>query len=351
MKGKHTYDMEVMVAKAVAALAVACMLAACVGAASDAVFAGVAGGESQEPASAEEAISEKIEVSQGVREAGWYVDNDGDVFYIGEGGTPLTGWWYLSGHWFHFEDDGAATKGWIAWRGEWRYCSQKTGAVATNAPVEGAYWAGADGSLTPVEGMLAQGGTTSWTAASGTDRAKFVAYLTAHALDYLGTIYDSWPCSVPGTGMHCAGFVDRALYDAGFAYGFWNDLSGTGYESYSFNNGYLYRPDEDPYSNENCWHVGGWAMWMNGYGIRWRAYRTHEDAMAGAQRGEFQKGDIIIYSTSDISAYDYSGVEHIAFYWGDEDNWSLIWESSPENDNAIVERSEYTSMLFVLTST
>lgn len=317
--------------------------------------AGVAEGADAQTATVtpaeEEVFAPSMEIGQGVKKADWYVDNDGNIFYFGKDGEPLTGWQYLDKRWFHFAKDGAAIKGWTTWQGSWRFCSEKTGAMVCDNPVEGAYWADGYGSLTPVAGIMEEGGSRSWTEVSGTDLASFVAYLTAHANDYLGTAYDSWPCSVPGVGMHCVGFVDRAFYDAGFGDGFWNDLAGTGYERYFYNNGYMYRADEDPYTNENCWHVGGWAMWVNANDIHWRAYATHEDAMAGAQRGEFQKGDIIIYSTTSIGGYDYSGIEHIAIYWGDENDWSLIWESSPEHDNAIVDRSEYACTMYVLTST
>ena len=291
----------------------------------------------------------QVDVSQGSRDSGWFVDENNDIYYISKG-TPLTGWQSLNGRWFHFDDDGAAIKGWTTWQGEWRYCDPKTGAMVTNNPVEGAYWADDNGALTPVEGIMEEGGSIPWTAVSRTDRTKLVAYLEEHASEYLGTIYNSWPCSEPGVGMQCAGFVDRALYDAGYGKGFYLHLSGTGYERYWYNDGYMYRADEDPYTNENCWHVLGWVLWAREYDVHWRAYRTHEDAMAGAQRGEFQKGDILIYSWTSIAGYDCSGNEHVAFYWGDEDDWSLIWESSPIHDNAIVERSEYESYIYVLTS-
>lgn len=299
---------------------------------------------------AEDPISPQSEDSEGALEAGWHVDGNDNVFYIGEDGEPLTGWQYLNGHWFKFKDDGAATKGWTAYGDRWCYCNERTGAVVANGPAQGTYWIDADGTISQVNGKMAEGGSRSWTEVSGANRAAIVAYLTYHASDYLGTVYSSWPCSVPGTGMHCAGFVDRAIYDAGFGDGFWNNLAGTGYESYFYNDGLMYRADEDPYTNENCWHVVGWDIWMNANDVHWVAYATHEDAMAGAQRGEFRKGDIMIYSTSAIEDYDYSGSEHIALYWGDERDWSLVWESSPEHDNAIVAASEYEMPIYVLTS-
>ena len=304
----------------------------------------------EEAAEELETLGFNVETSRGKKEAGWYIDNNGDVFYIGKDGEPLTGWQEFSGYWFHFGEDGAAIKGWTKYGDTWYFCDETIGVVTTNSPVQGKYWADANGNISEVGGKMAEGGSRSWTEVSGLDREAFVEYLTTHAFDYLGTRYDSWPCSVPGVGMHCVGFVDRAIFDAGFADGFWNDLRGTGFESYTYNDGNIYRGFEDPYSNENCWHVGGWAIWMNANDVRWVAYRTHEDAMAGAQRGEFQKGDIMIYSTSTIDGYDYSGTEHICFYWGDERFWSLVWESAPSNDNAIVTASEYTMPIYVLTS-
>lgn len=306
--------------------------------------------EAEEAVEALDTLGLRVETTQGTKEAGWYVDSDGDVFYIGKDGEPLTGWQEFSGYWFHFGEDGAAIKGWTKYGDEWYFCDETIGVMVTNGPIQGKYWADSNGTPHEVEGPMGEGGSRTWTDVSGLDRDAFIAYMEAHAFDYLGTVYDSWPCSIPGVGMHCVGFVDRAIYDAGFAGGFWNDLRGTGFESYTYNNGNIYRADEDPYTNENCWHVGGWAMWVNANDVHWVAYRTHEDAMAGAQRGEFQKGDIMIYSTSSIGGYDYSGTEHIAFYWGDERYWSLVWESAPTNDNAIVTASEYTMPIYVLTS-
>ena len=354
MKRLRTYRL-------VLAALVAVLLAACATTPTDVVVTGgseaipetaeePATPEAEETAEALETLGLQAETSQGTREAGWYVDNNGDIFYIGKDGNPLTGWQQFGSYWLRFGSDGAAIKGWTSDDGVWYYCDKTTGVMVTDNPVEGAYWAASDGTVTEVGGKMDEGGSQSWTEVSGLNLDALIAYLEANADTYLGTVYDSWPCSVPGVGMHCVGFVDRAIYDAGFADGFNNNLAGTGYERYTYNNGNIYRADEDPYSNENCWHVGGWAMWAKANDLHWVSYRNHKDAMAGAQRGEFQKGDIMIYSTTSLAYWDYSGLEHIAFYWGDENNWSLVWESSPGYDNAIVSESYYTSPIYVLTS-
>lgn len=97
----------------------------------------------------------------------WINKSDGD-YAIGEDGKLVIGWASneLDHKWYHFENDGKASKGWLQSDGLWYYMDNKgamltgwqkinqkwyyfdttTGVMATNIKVDG-YYLSADGSL------------------------------------------------------------------------------------------------------------------------------------------------------------------------------------------------------------
>lgn len=279
---------------------------------------------------------------------GWR-DEDGAMRLYGVDGEMLTGWQQVRDRWYYLDEEGAlVTSRWIDAGGSSYYVGADGAMLYAERGPDGS-WLTASGERDLESGPVALGGSVSWLDAAGIDRGEYLAFLEEHKGDYLGTPYNSSPCSLPGEGMHCTGFIARALFDMGLSDRFDNGEYGRLYfgGENRYNAGALFKEERSPYDNDNTWHTRGFIIWAAANDIRWVAYETHEDAVAGASRGEYRKGDIMLYASKPEVA-QMTEVEHAALFWGDERGWK-VWESAPER-NAISQRSYYGGNIIVLTS-
>ena len=260
--------------------------------------------------------------------SGWVVNGD-KYYYMNASGNMTHGWAVIDGTYYYFGDDGLL------------YYSRYT---------PDGYYMGADGTWDesmPLKTYAWSGGYYTWEEVSGVSRTSLVSYLTNNWKRYYGTPYSSSPCSIPGVGMHCAGFVARVLYDMGVSDRFYTKSAS--YSVESRNLGYLYKSNISSYTNENVWRVRGWLVWADTHYVRWLGYESYEALLRGAQAGDFKKGDIVIVAGNASYIKNNVTMSHICFYCGDESNWARIWESNPYG-NGIYSQSYYTGRFIVLTS-
>ena len=275
---------------------------------------------------------------------------DGERYRFGAEGDRLTGWQEIDGDWYKFDEDGLMiTSGWVsAADGYDRYLGEDGRMYANRHYPEGGYF-DADGIYDPNVGPYASGGEKLWTEVAGVDREELVASLEEHKDEYLYTPYGSYPCGTPGEGLHCAGFVSRGIYDAGFTNNFDNGPTPNYHEYVAdYNLNKVFKDDISQYENTNTWHTTGYVLWAANNNVRWIGYTSHEALVEGFKRGEYQKGDFMMYTyTMPELTWDLV-VEHICYCWGEGDEW-LVWESMP-GGNYIRERSTCGGTIVVLTS-
>lgn len=269
-------------------------------------------------------------------------------YYLGDDCAMVTdGWVYSNKKWYYMDAGGNMSHGWVTINGSYYYFGAD-GAVYYSCFTPDGWHVGANGKA---DGRYRtwtwSGGTYTWEQVSGVRRTSLVSYLTNNWKRYYGTPYSSCPCSIPGVGMHCAGFVARTFYDMGVSDRFY--APSPGYYVEARNKGYLYKSNISSYTNENVWRVRGWLVWADTCNVRWIGYPSYAAAVKGAANGEFQKGDILIYVRNASFVYNNCTMSHVCFYWGDSSNWSRIWESSPWG-NGIYSRSYYSGQIIVLTS-
>ena len=302
--------------------------------------------------------------------AGWFKLNGTWYYSTAKGVLYRNYWLYYGGHYYYFGDDcavvangwayygtksyymdasGHVSYGWVEIDGAWHYFGAD-GAQYFSRHAPNGYYIGADGTYdasVPRASWSWANGTYTWEEVSGVSRQSLVNYLTNNWKRYYGTPYSSSPCSIPGVGMHCAGFVARTFYDMGVASHFYARTPS--YYVEPRNLGYLYKTNISSYTNENVWRVRGWLVWADVNNVRWIAYPDYASAVKGAARGEFQKGDILIYVGTASYIRNNVTMRHVCFYWGDSSNWSRVWESSPWG-NGIYSKSYYGGKIIVLTS-
>ena len=67
--------------------------------------------------------------------------------YYTESGQPLRlGWYMIDGFWYHFDNAGAMSTGWINDYGKWYYC-YPDGRMASNEWINHVYYVGSDGAM------------------------------------------------------------------------------------------------------------------------------------------------------------------------------------------------------------